>query len=134
APTPGETVTLTQIDGTASGAGGYDVAPADCLDLASGKLIPLTPEQASASSDWHLCFRRDAITVNGELGGPGNVGAVNLDAASLKSETPDQIKARTADTELARFEAVDAATFASANFRGDRIVSAFDGGWADLSA
>lgn len=134
APTPGDTVTLTQIDGTASGVGGYAAAPADCLDLASGTLVALTPEQASVSSDWHLCFRRDAISVNGELSGPGNVGAVDLDAAALAFETLDEIKTRTADTELARFDAVDAASFANATFRGDRIVSAFDGEWADRSA
>ena len=134
APTPGETITVTGIDGTASGVGGYEAAPAECLDLASGKRFSFTPEQAAASSEWHLCFRRDSITVNGELGGPGNVGAVNLDAASLQSETLDEIKARTAESELARFEALDASAFAKASFRGDRIVSAFDGEWADFSA
>lgn len=134
APIAGETVTVTQIDATASGAGGLDAAPSDCLDLASGKRLSLTPVEAAASSDWHLCFRRDSITVNGELGGPGNVGAVDLDAAAVESETLAEIKSRTAESELARFETVDAAAFAGLALRGDRIVSAFDGDWVDQSS
>lgn len=125
------TVTLTNIDGTAGGPSPPDSAPSDCLDLDKGAIIPLTPPQAVTSTTWHLCFRRNIISVNGEFGGPKGVLAVDLDAASTEKETLDEVKARTADNELPRFEAIDYAALTAPDlvYRGDRIITAFTDLW-----
>jgi hypothetical protein len=132
-PRVGTTETL-QIDGTAGGVSAPPTAPSGCLDLATGATSTLTLVDAQASSAWDLCFRRDAISVNGEAGGQGAVGAVDLEANSTSSETLGQVKAKTADTEQPRFDGIDASSFASVTFRGDHVVSAFEtGGWRDAT-
>ncbi len=138
--TPGDNGTVTQIDdldGTAGGVNPSDDAPSGCLDLASGSVLMLTPAEAKASNAWHLCFRRDSISVNGELGGPRGVGAVDVDAASLtEEETVDEVKNLTAEGELPAFEAIDHATLddPALEYRGDRILSFFGTRWYDASA
>ncbi len=125
----GETVTL-QIDGTAGGIAGTASDPSGCLDLERGSVTMLTPVLARESQDWDLCFRRDSISVNGEVGGPRGVGAVDLQASETSSETVPGIEAETADDALARFDRVSSASFANAQFRGDHVVSAFEtGAW-----
>jgi hypothetical protein len=127
----GATQTLT-VDGTAGGLGAPEDAPGGCLDLASGVVSQLTVAAAQASPAWDLCFRRDAISVNGEAGGPRGVGAVDLQAAASAGETLAAVKARTAASELARFDSVGAADLAAATWRGDHVVSVFaTGGWLD---
>ncbi len=123
-----ETIEKHDLDGTAGGTGGGKGA---CLDLGSGAVAMLDAEEARASSAWHLCFRRDAISVNGELGGPRGVVAVDLDAAATEGETVEQVAARTPERERARFDAVDAAALAAPSliWRGDRVVSAFSDAW-----
>lgn len=127
----GETVTIEGIDGTAGGSNPDETAPSGCLTLASGTVALLTPAEAQLDSSWDLCFRRDQISVNGELGGPGGVLAVNLDAPALPDETPAEVMARTASSELGRFEAVGPEELddPSLVWRGDRIVSAFSDAW-----
>lgn len=122
---------LTLLDGTAGGPAGAPTTPNECLDLITGARTMKTPDESRASSDWHLCFRRDAISVNGERGGPRGVGAVDLDAEATKDETLAEVQARTADSERARFDAVTAASFEGKTFRGDRIVSVFGDTWID---
>jgi hypothetical protein len=122
------------LDGTAGGPGGSPATPSECLDLGTGARSMKTPDEARASSDWHLCFRRDAISVNGERGGPRGISAVDLDADETKGETLDQVQARTPDSERARFESVTAASFDGKTFRGDRIVSVFGDSWIDRTA
>ena len=120
------------IDGTAGGLAGTGSAPSGCLDLASGSVSMLTVSAAQTSSAWDLCFRRDAIGVNGEVGGPGGVGAFDLAAVQTASEQLKAVQAKTADSEKPLFDGVSAATFASATFRGDHVVSAFETGmWLD---
>jgi hypothetical protein len=127
----GATTTLTDVDGTAGGLQPEPDAPSECLDLASGARLMLTPEQAQGSADWHLCFRRSAISVNGELGGPGDVGAVDTDAEATATETLEEVQERTAESELARFDGADHAALDAPAlvYRGDRIVSAFGDAW-----
>lgn len=127
----GPITTLTNIDGTAGGASPLDSTPSDCLDLASGTLIPLTPAEALASKDWHLCFRRSVVSVNGEFGGPRGVLAVDMDAAKTAGETLEAVKERTAASELPRFESIDYAALTSPelSYRGDLIVTAFTDLW-----
>ncbi|HEY4240365.1 MAG TPA: hypothetical protein VGM88_11140 [Kofleriaceae bacterium] len=128
----GATRTLA-IDGTAGGLAGSDDAPSGCLELATGSVVQLAPAEAMTSTDWDLCFRRDAISVNGEAGGPGGVGAFDLDAADPADLAA--VMAETADGEQPAFDAATSASFASATFRGDHVVSAFEsGGWVDLTA
>src|SRR6185312_11470125 len=63
APTPGDTTELDDVDGTAGGTSAPDDAASGCLDLGTGARVAHTPDEARASSDWHVCFRRDAISV-----------------------------------------------------------------------
>lgn len=117
------------IDGTAGGPSAPTTSPSGCLDLGTGAQSQLTPDQALASSAWHICFRRENISVNGGQGGPRNVGAVDFDAAKIATETLSQVNAETPDTEKPRFDAVDNGPFPGADFRGDGVVSAFTGLW-----
>ena len=130
----GVTRELTDIDGTAGGISAPEDAPSECLDLGSGARTMLTPEAARASGAWHLCFRRDAISVNGETGGPRGTGAVDLAADAIAGESAADVKARTADGEKPAFEGVALAAFDGKTFRGDRVVSAFSDKWVDVEA
>lgn len=121
-----------QVDGTAGGLSAPASAPSGCLSLDSGSVSPLTVAKAQASTAWDICFRRDSISVNGESGGPGGVGAVDLEASETEGEQLARVKARTAESEQGLFDGVNAASFAGAAFRGDHVVSAFEtGGWLD---
>lgn len=124
-PQAGGVQDMSGIDGTASGAD----AANECLDLGTGQKISLTPAEALASSAWHLCFRRQNISVNGELGGPRNVGAVDFEAEKVATETLPEILERTPESEQARFDAITGPDFQAPTFRGDRVVSAFSGLW-----
>jgi hypothetical protein len=119
------------LDGTAGGPGGAPTTPSECLDLATGARTMKTADEAKSTTDWHLCFRREAISVNGERGGPRGIVAVDLEADLIKSETLAQVQARTPESERARFDAVTTASFADKTFRGDRIVSVFGDAWLD---
>ncbi len=124
---------LDQLDGTAGGTAAPESAPSECLDLATGKRTMLTPAAALASSAWDLCFRRSSIFVNGELSGPRGVGAVDVNQTDTVGETVDQVKARSADSEKARFDAVDARALEGLALRGDHVVSVFGSAWADAA-
>lgn len=130
---PGTTQELADIDGTAGGSEAPADAPNECLDLGTGARVMHTSEQARTASDWHLCFRRATISVNGELGGPRGVTAVDLNISETKDETLDIVKKRTAETELARFDAIGHAEITASNlvWRGDRVFSAFSDYWVD---
>jgi hypothetical protein len=122
------------IDGTAGGLAGPPTAPSGCIDLASGAVMMLAPGDAATSSAWDLCFRRDQISVNGGLGGPRGVGAVDLEASQVAGEQLAAVMAETANSEQNLFDGVTTTTFGSAMFAGDHVVSAFEtGGWLDDS-
>jgi hypothetical protein len=131
-----ELIEVANLDATAGGLSGADDEPSACLTLGTGEQHALTPAAALASTVWDLCFRRDAITVNGGLGGPGGVTAVDLDAEQTAAETLDAIKVLTAEGEEASFAALDydALTAPHAKYRGDRVVSAFSEAWLDGTA
>jgi len=130
----GDAVEVTNLDGTAGGTGADPTKPSECLDFGSGARTLLTPDAARSSSAWHVCFRRDAIGVNGELGGPRGIGGIDFDDAKTANETLAQVKARTADSEKAPFDAITYASFDGKTLRGDRIVSAFGDAWIDTKA
>lgn len=122
------------LDGRAGGTNGAKDAPVECLDLGTGTRTMLAPSAARQSSAWHLCFRRENISVNGEVGGPRNVGAVDLDSAKSPAETlSDTINKDDANQKPA-FDAVNAASLAGQPFRGDRVVSAFGTLWLERGA
>lgn len=132
----GATQTIDDLDGTAGGLAGGDDDPSGCLDLASGTVHPYTVAEAQAATDWHVCFRRDAITVNGGLGGPGGVTAVDMTRAHAPEELElESYKAMTPASQLAPFDDVDFAALEAntLTYRGDRVVSAFDTAWVDTS-
>ena len=127
----GQTVVTSDIDASAGGPNAPPDAPSTCLDLGTGAKTMLTPAQAAASSAWHLCFRRDKIDVNGELGGPRNVGAVDLDWQKTPTETIGDVKPLTEQGTQARFDAIDLKSFDGQVFRGDRVISAYTDLWLD---
>jgi hypothetical protein len=131
-----ETLEFSDVDATAGNDAKNPDAPSSCVDFASGELLSLTPAEASTSRAWHLCFRRDAISVNGGRGGPRGVTAVDLDAALTASETAADLRARSAESEAARFDAIGAAELAaaSADFRPDGLVTAFTDRWLSPGA
>lgn len=121
------------IDGSAGGAAAPATTPSECLDLASGAKVMLGAEAARLSSAWHLCFRRASISVNGEMGGPRGIGAVDLEAAAVAGETVAAVQTRTSQTERAKFDATTRVSFDGKALRGDRIVSAFGDAWLDTT-
>ena len=125
---------LADLDGTAGGTTASPTAKSECLDLGTSARMMFTPAEARASSAWHLCFRREDISVNGEVGGPRGVGAVDLDAASSPSEKLADVVQKTPESEQARFDGINAASLAGQPFRGDRVVSAFGTLWLELGA
>lgn len=132
----GATQTIDDLDGTAGGLAGDDDDPSGCLDLATGTVHPYTEAEAQAATDWHVCFRRDAISVNGGLGGPGGVAAVDITRTYAPEELElEAYKAMTPASQLGPFDDVDFAALDADTlvYRGDRVVSAFDTAWVDTS-
>ena len=117
------------LDGSAGGTSGAVDAPAECIDLGTGARMMLTSEAARVSQAWHLCFRRQDISVNGETGGPRNVAAVDFGADLTAGEKLAEVAARTPESELARYDAITAKSFEGPTLRGDRVISAFSGLW-----
>jgi hypothetical protein len=128
---PGPVQDIVNLDGTAGGTAAPASAPSEAIDLATGMRTMLTPDQAQTSSAWQLYFRRESIRVNGEMGGPRGVGAVDLDAGSVQTEVLADVKTRTADSELPHFMGISTSSFSGAAFRGDHVVSAFGSLWLD---
>lgn len=115
------------LDGTAGGTGSSDANPSECIDLESGLRTMLTTAEARQSSAWHLCARRDSIFVNGEIGGPRGVGALDLQAGLV--EPLSAVTERTSESAKSAFDAANATSFAGKSFRGDRVMSAFSNHW-----
>lgn len=127
----GPTKDVADLDGTAGGPQGKPDAKSECLDLGTGARSLLTPADARTSSAWHVCFRRQDISVNGGIGGPRGVTAVDLDADKTATDTLSDVVAKTAESEQVRFDAVSASSLAGQAFRGDRVVSAFGTLWLE---
>jgi hypothetical protein len=122
---------LADLDGTAGGPQGGVTAKSECLDLGTSARTMLTQAEARVSSAWHLCFRRQDISVNGEVGGPRGVGAVDLDAANTPNEKLSEVVQKTPEGEQARFDGINAQSLTGQTFRGDRVVSAFGTLWLE---
>lgn len=120
---------LAHIDASAGWPATSASSPSSCLTLATQAIRLLTPRAAQEDSAWDLCFRRDTISVNGQLGGPGGVSAVDLDAAT--DDSLEHVTALTPQGTRAAFERVGWAqvTDPRLDYRGDRIVSAFTDSW-----
>ncbi|MCC6552327.1 MAG: HmuY family protein [Polyangiaceae bacterium] len=132
----GPATQVVDLDATAGGSEAPDTEPSACLALATGAELMLLPAEAAASTDWDLCFRRALVSVNGELGGPGDTTAADLDAGETASESLEQVMARTRESEAARFDAVDLArlTDPAVQYHGDRILSAFSDRWIEAGS
>ncbi|MDB4942395.1 MAG: hypothetical protein JWP97_1929 [Labilithrix sp.] len=127
----GDVKEVTGLDATAGGTAAPATTKSECLDLGTGARTMHAPDDAARASDWHLCFRRDSITVNGEIGGPRGVGAVDLGADGAREETVESVKAIAPEVARASFDAVTAASFEGRSFRGDHVVSGFGAAWLD---
>jgi hypothetical protein len=127
----GPIVDLSNIDATANNNALDPNEPSTCLDLATERTFELTPDEAAESEDWDLCFRRDVVTVNGGVGGPRGVEAVDLDAADTEQETVEQVMALTATSQLARLEntTYEMLSAPGLDYRGDAATSAFSRRW-----
>ncbi len=105
----GETIELNGIDARAGGVTIPVGSTAGCVDLASGTRYALTKREWLSRSDWHLCFQRTEIFVNGGLSGSAGVVAVDLEQDPSTTGTPtvssDEAH-RTADGERERFDAI----------------------------
>ncbi|MGK3983882.1 HmuY family protein [Sorangium sp. So ce136] len=130
---PGETVDIENLDATAGGLDADESAPSACLDLAGNRQLMLTPAEARESTEWHVCFRRSLVSVNGELGGPGTTRGADLQEAETGAESLADVKERTAESEAARFAAADhaALTDPAVLYRGDHVTTAFTGRWIE---
>ncbi len=131
---PGPVKDVAGLDGTAGGLQGKPDAKSECLDLGSSARMMFTPAEARASNAWHLCFRRESISVNGEVGGPRGVGAVDLDADKSATDKLSDLVNKTPESEQARYDGVDGKALAGQPFRGDRVVSAFGTLWLERGA
>lgn len=125
---PGGAGTTRTIAGL--NASGTDSGASECLNLESGVRTALTVEEAMLDDQWHLCFRRDAISVNGGAAGPRGVEGVDLDRDATSSEELASLRERTAESEALRFEGVGYAELSDAAlpWQLDRVVSAFTTG------
>jgi hypothetical protein len=132
----GETRETAGIDATAGNDSADDSQLSACLNLDTERVSELTPAQASDSDDWHLCFRREAIAVNGGLSGPRGVEAVDLQGDQTAHETPEQVQARTEDSELPAFDEVDYATLSAdgLSWAADGVVTAFARRWLEAGS
>jgi hypothetical protein len=129
----GEIIVLSKIDASAGGSKDNEDEPSACVDLDSQEVSLLRPDDASESDAWHLCFRREAVSVNGGRSGPRGVESVDLQAADSPNETEKEIQARTAASELAVFEAVDFDTLDddALGWRVDGVATAFADLWLE---
>jgi hypothetical protein len=124
------TMTLMDVDATAGGSMGTDADPSACLTLETGKVDLLLPSEAAKSAAWDLCLRRANIAVNGKSAG---VEAVDLDRDKTEDEKVEEVMKRTADSELAHFDAVKYDDLADPGlpWAGDRVLSAFTDRWTE---
>lgn len=125
------TATYVDIDGTAGTTEPTPSDPSGCLRLSTGAVSLLTPAEASASSDWDLCFRRATISVNGGDGAAGDVEAVDLQADQTTTEVLEDVMAKTADSEQPAFDAVTDPQLEATDllWLKDGVVSAFTNRW-----
>ncbi len=106
------------------------------LNLETGDVLALTEEEAAASSDWHLAFRRTNIQLNSGASGPGQVvGAIAADQADFYTSDGEPNSSvflnATASSEL---EHLLAQMSEPSRWTGDAVVSGFGNDWYVYSA
>lgn len=69
-----ETDNSAQFSSKVINAKSYDTTT--YLNLNTGSTVVMTAEDAEASTDWHLSFKRDRVQVNGGASGAGRVAGV----------------------------------------------------------
>lgn len=119
-----DNVSAQQINASSSDAAAY-------LNLETGSVMTMTDEEAAASSDWHLAFKRNNIQLNSGASGPGQVaGAVAADQADFYTSTGEPNSSvflnATADSEL---EHLLAPMSEPSSWTGDAVVSQFGNDW-----
>lgn len=122
-------VDVDGLDATAGGVSGDADAPSECLDLASGERRSIRPSVAASDAGWHLCFRRQTITVNGGVSGPRGVVAADLQETDTVHETLAEVQARSAESTLSAFRAATRGSFSATTLAPDRVVSGFGSSW-----
>jgi hypothetical protein len=91
----------------------------------------LTVADPSASTDWHLAFRRFSAKLNGGVAGPGDVAGANL--MNNASATDTEVAAFTEADADAAFDAVTEADIAGVSFEEDGIAEDTGGSWFSFS-
>lgn len=126
---PSNTMASVQIDATAGGLGASPDDPKNkytYFNLDTGQVVNLSDADATASSAWHIAFKRTSIKLNGGVSGPGTVAGAVADAqddfydAATGDPNPSVFLNATAESELAAFDAVTSA--ADLTFAEDRNV------------
>src|SRR5690606_12492625 len=119
----GETIVLSGIDATAGGVSAPAGAPCGCVNLVRGAFLELTKDEWGTRTDWHVCFQRTDVFLNGGLVGPGDVSAVDLDVDPESGEDTgltDAEQGRTAASESERFDAVTFGDLNASYLRWDK--------------
>lgn len=120
----GETQELANIDASSGGISAPADAPSGCVNLARGETVELTRAEWASSTDWHLCFQRTDVFINQGLSGPGNVAAVDLEVDPETGQDlglTDAERARSADSERARFDAVSYEDLSRSSLGWDKV-------------
>lgn len=117
------TVTYDDLDGTAGGSAGSSEIPSECLSLATGARVMLTPAAMEGRTDVDLCVRRQAIRV------ATGARAADADAAQTAGETLADVQARTAATEAAAFTDFSNTDGTRLSLLPDGLRSAFSASW-----
>ena len=103
------------------------------LSLESGTLV--TPADPLRSTEWDIAFNGTSVRLNGGEGGAAGVTGYCLCQNSAANPTPEQVRALTAEAELADLEAVTASSIPPESaFAGDRLVPAIAGWYTGSGA
>lgn len=119
-----DNVSTQQINASSSDTAVY-------MNLETGSVLTMTDEEAAASSDWHLAFKRNNIQLNSGASGPGQVaGAVAADQADFYTGSGEPNSSvflnATADSEL---EHLLAEMSEPSTWTNDALVSQFGEDW-----
>jgi len=119
-----DNVSTQQINASSSDTAAY-------MNLETGSVLTMTDEEAAASSDWHLAFKRNNIQLNSGASGPGQVaGAVAADQAGFYTGSGEPNSSvflnATANSEL---EHLLAPMSEPSSWTSDAVVSQFGNDW-----
>ena len=111
-------------------------------NLERGEAVTLTEEQAAASTDWHVAFRRSTIKLNGGTSGPGNVAAAlaaaqddfynedePVNSVFLNATPASELEHLEDEYDLTALDFISDAHVASIQGSGEMIGALMDLGW-----